>query len=605
MRQETEALWSDFVSQSALQPPSPGVEQEKAELQEQWRQQQHSLQSRGSSLGAALRQIDSTENHMVDFTDRLGRFLRQPKDISDFTLANTNILKDIKDLDDNIQSELDQLSRLDPDSSGLDPRDSFPLSREVEAHKTSLDQLRQQVRKSEAAARALDRFLMSLRTVDEDITGVQSALFTDPTEGRSKLSLIRQSIDSLKDKAPQLDLLLQGARLTVTQDGVPASCLDMVSALLRKLEEVDSSLSSQQQQSHKDHQSKSAGLRKRALLSELRKLQDSVEAQGLKEPTLPALQQRLRSLSDLDSQLQTFQPELQSLTELQDSQGALGEALLDEVQRQWDDTRRALGSRKQQCNVLLDLLKTFQSCRGQLSSSLQRAEQTISEQASYMGKDNLHKAITKVTEIKQDLSGLSGLMEEFRGVCKQIQSHLKKIPDCNQTSFEAEAESLMDNWLDVTEKTDAYMDNLQVALELWDKQLMLGAEVDSWAGAKLALFAASHPFHNEQQVFAMRDDINKNEENIDHFHRKSVEIQEMLQSQESPLELQVIETGLRKRMEQVKELFTDCTDVFEELMAVKKHLTRRSRSVKALWRICRVKSPNVTRVNPTQRHRYR
>lgn len=25
-------------------------------------------------------------------------------------------------------------------------------------------------------------------------------------------------------------------------------------------------------------------------------------------------------------------------------------------------------------------------------------------------------------------------------------------------------------------------------------------------------------------------------------------------------------------MEQVKELFTDCTDVFEELMAVKKHL---------------------------------
>lgn len=48
------------------------------------------------------------------------------------------------------------------------------------------------------------------------------------------------------------------------------------------------------------------------------------------------------------------------------------------------------------------------------------------------------------------------------------------------------------------------MDNLQVALELWEKQLMLGAEVDSWASAKLALFAASHPFHNEQQVLAMR-----------------------------------------------------------------------------------------------------
>lgn len=58
--------------------------------------------------------------------------------------------------------------------------------------------------------------------------------------------------------------------------------------------------------------------------------------------------------------------------------------------------------------------------------------------------------------------------------------------------------------LKVTEKTDAYMDNLRVGLELWEKQLMLGGEVDSWAGAKLALFADGHPFHNEQQVLDMR-----------------------------------------------------------------------------------------------------
>lgn len=49
----------------------------------------------------------------------------------------------------------------------------------------------------------------------------------------------------------------------------------------------------------------------------------------------------------------------------------------------------------------------------------------------------------------------------------------------------------------------------------------------------------------------------------------------MLQTREAPLELQVMETQLRKRMEQVKELFTDCTDVFEELIAVKKHLAEK------------------------------
>lgn len=201
----------------------------------------------------------------------------------------------LKDLDDNIQSELDQVSRLDPDFSDLDPRDHIPLSREVKTHRTSLDQLRQQVRKSEAAARALDRFLMSLRTVDEDISGVQGAPCSDAQvlhDCRSKLAAIRQSTDSLKEKAPQLDLLLQGARLTVTRDGVPASCLDMVTILMKKLEDADRGLANQQRTVQKETQSKSLGVRKRTLLGDLRKLQETIEAQGLKEPTMPAVQHR-------------------------------------------------------------------------------------------------------------------------------------------------------------------------------------------------------------------------------------------------------------------------------------------------------------------------
>lgn len=96
MRQETESLWSEYSNQCSQLSGTTNLDQEQAELREQWRGQQSKLQSRGSSLGAALRQIDSTENHMVDFTDRLDRYLRQPKDITAFTLANTNILKDIK-----------------------------------------------------------------------------------------------------------------------------------------------------------------------------------------------------------------------------------------------------------------------------------------------------------------------------------------------------------------------------------------------------------------------------------------------------------------------------------------------------------------------------
>ncbi|RVE56937.1 hypothetical protein OJAV_G00211230 [Oryzias javanicus] len=566
MRQETESLWSEYMNQCSQLGEDVLLEQERTGLQDQWRSQQTQLQRRGSSLGTALRQIDSTENHMVDFSERLDRYLRQPKDVSGFSLAKSNILRDIKELDDNIQSELDQLSRLNPESCELDPRECFPLIREVETHKASLDQLRQQVRKSEAAARALDHFLMSLRTLDEDISGVQGAPCSDGAllqECRAKLALIRQSIDSLKEKAPQLDLLLQGARLTVTRDGGPASCLDMVSTLLRRQEEADGGLAGQQRSLQKESQSKSLGLRKRKMMGELQKLEETVEKQDLKEPTIPAVQHMLRSLLDLEGQLQTLHSELQVLREQQDRPGG-GENLLQELETQWNNTQRSFFERKNVCNSLLELLKKFQMSRSQLSNTIQKAEQTISEQASYMGKDNLQRCMSRVCDMKEELGGLSQQIEE-----------LKKFPACSEPCFEAEADSLMDSWLDLTEKIDGFMDNLQVGLELWEKQLMLGGEVDSWAGAKLALFAESHPFQQEQQVLDMRDEIRANEENIAHFHKKSLEIQEMLQSQEAPLELQVMETQLRKRMEQVKELFTDCTDVFEELTAVRKHLTEK------------------------------
>lgn len=52
--------------------------------------------------------------------------------------------------------------------------------------------------------------------------------------------------------------------------------------------------------------------------------------------------------------------------------------------------------RLEQCCVLTELLKMFQSTRAELSGTLQRAESTISEQASYMGKDNLQRLHTKV-----------------------------------------------------------------------------------------------------------------------------------------------------------------------------------------------------------------
>lgn len=51
--------------------------------------------------------------------------------------------------------------------------------------------------------------------------------------------------------------------------------------------------------------------------------------------------------------------------------------------------------------------------------------------------------------MKEELGGLSQQIEELRGVCRQLQSELKKFPACSEPCFEAEADALMDSWLDV------------------------------------------------------------------------------------------------------------------------------------------------------------
>lgn len=56
----------------------------------------------------------------------------------------------------------------------------------------------------------------------------------------------------------------------------------------------------------------------------------------------------------------------------------------------------------------------------------------------------------------------------------------------------------------ISEKSDGYVDSLRVGLEVWEKQLMLGGDLEVWADAKLTLFAESHPFSSEKEVFEVK-----------------------------------------------------------------------------------------------------
>ncbi|XP_034756192.1 nesprin-2-like [Etheostoma cragini] len=315
--------------------------------------------------------------------------------------------------------------------------------------------------------------------------------------------------------------------------------------------------------------------RRDVLLCALTEIREAAEQLRLHEPTLPALQHRTRSLTELESRLASRLAELQHIQDASSQSGIPDVSQTREVESVWEEATKAVTERLERCYALTELLKRFQSIRGELSGTLQRAESTISEQASYMGKDNLQRLHTKVQDIKGELTGLGDGIEEVRTVCRQLHTHLRQMPECTIIPFEDEADAIMDRWLDISERTDSHFENLRIGLTLWDGVLQLGAEVESWAANKLAVFAQSPSFQTEDNIMALENEIANQEENMERFHRRVTEIQAHLQSKEPPLELQVVETQMRKKIEQLKELFSEAEDINKQMVAAKGQITTR------------------------------
>ncbi|XP_041832728.1 nesprin-2-like [Melanotaenia boesemani] len=333
-----------------------------------------------------------------------------------------------------------------------------------------------------------------------------------------------------------------------------------------------------------------------ALLATLRETKEAAEQLRLQEPTLPALQQRTRALTELESHLACLLSEVQFLRNASSQSGTLNENQTKEMEDLWEKTTRTVSERLEQSTVLTKLLKRFQSVHGELNGTLQRAESTISEQASYMGKDNLQKLHTKIRETKAELSNMGDDIEEVRSICRQLHFHLRQVPGCTTIPFESEADGLMDRWLDLSERTDSHLENLHLCLTLWEGVLQLGTEVGNWTDSKLTVFAQCPSFQTEDDIKVLQNEITNQEENIQHFHRRATEIQSLLQSSEAPLELQVVETQMRKKIEQLKELASEAEDFCKQMVSTKGQIT--GRMVECLNSLQKIQEALLTLTGP-------
>ncbi|MGH0177112.1 UNVERIFIED_CONTAM: hypothetical protein FKN15_007354, partial [Acipenser sinensis] len=529
------------------------------------------LLQRLKSMETAVGFLVPLDNEVAQLSDSLDQFKKKPKTLKRFTMPGAaSVQKDLKELQRRIQRNIRNSSAFEklesPAAAGLDPRDQQAIQSIVLVCKNKLEEMDHSVYDSEVAMKTLEAFLASLRTAENDIDRLQAAPSSDVVslcKSKVELEAIQQDINFMRDKAVHIDELLNKAeiRLQEAEFSKGMTCQQMIAVLSQKLEDTREFIMKHEQNLQQEEVLRTILVKKNALMTRLQEVQQKTDSEGLKEPTLPALQQRLRSLKELRNNLGSFEGELLKLREtanqlvlmsseekakhLMDLETLWEETersvtdrlrILEELENQmrscegdlqrlreranqipptsreeetmslvdldtlWEETERTVTEGQEQCSVLMGLLKKFQGYRSDLSNTLQRAETTISEQASYMGKDNLHQLIEKVGTMKEELSGSSDHIDEIRTVCRQLQSQLKKIQSCKDTAFESEADSLVDRWLDVTEKTDIYLDNIKCGLTLWEKLISSASDIEEWTAIKLGAFSEHHRFRNQQEI---------------------------------------------------------------------------------------------------------
>ncbi|XP_072350385.1 uncharacterized protein [Scyliorhinus torazame] len=509
------------------------------------------------SLLMAFTALDRVEEQITSLNNSLLQFQNKPKFLIGLSLKHEPHLQMLKNLQSQVNSQIETCQQLRIRESeigvALDPWDHDAVCAVALGHTRRCQEIGLQVQAAEQALRALDRFLRLMRGMEEQgdraLEGaVQAAAARLEKEKESRL---------LWGTALDLDKSLTAAQIYL-KDGVSGKricCRDLALALGCQAGGVGLGLVRQESVAREELQ-KAFCTRQSLLISDLQQIQTRARESGLSDATLPGVQQRLRSLNDLNTELQSTAMKLGELRDLTEQLAGVSSTLGGDAQEElrateniWEETERNIHDWQDQCCVLVAFLREFQNYKKELALTIQKGEDVIPGRSSYIHKEKLQRVLSHIDEVKLEFSNQQEKVDELRKICCHLQSELRKILDCGSLPFQSEADELLDTWLDVSERLDTYSCNLKLALSLWQDLTERGSQMEEWAEQCSESLGESV---GGRELVLLEEEIQLQEQQIHSFHEKAARIQELLEWQEIPLELQVVESTVRKMLDQVK-----------------------------------------------------
>ncbi|XP_006891859.1 PREDICTED: nesprin-2 [Elephantulus edwardii] len=563
LKSETDVCWKEFEITSlklenlVSDVKKPIIAKARDRLKGKERELQVALQARMESLEAALQIVLPVEKESLSLCG--SDLLLHEMAIQEFHLTDADsIYQNLENIQDSIANQIETYSNMEKSGNfaqkALHPFDLHAIQNIVLKCKAQLEDLNHKVQRSRDGLKNLEDFLTFLRAVGHSVE-LGTDLSTSHTQMLPESTLTIENtkgkLHLMKDKASRLDRHLKTLDISFkdAEHGENSSCEKLIDVLSTKF-------SVSEELTEENKLLEICIFKNNELFKNIQEVQNQVDKIGLKDPTIPAVKQRKKSLIRVEKDLDEYEEEKQHLEEMAKSLPQFKDAREKTLNQQcqetvllWENTKASITESLEQCERVLELLKQYHNFKNILTTLIQKEENVISLQASYMGKENLKKRITEIEIVKEEFNEHLEDVDKINQICKNLQFQLNKMRTFEEPPFEKEANIIVDRWLDINEKTEDYYENIGRALALWDKLFTLKNSIDEWT--EIVLQKVELPLTEEERE-KLKKELQVQEQKLPEFFRRVAEIQFLLQTNEIPLELQIMESSILNKMESVK-----------------------------------------------------
>ncbi|KAM7172376.1 nesprin-1 isoform 3-T4 [Macrochelys suwanniensis] len=577
------------------------MKQEFKELDGRWKALPQTVSKRVSFLQSLVAEHGEFDELLLSFSEWINQFLGELQATSEINTAdqhpavcrNQDHSVEVESKKQELQSLREHVEKL---CSFSRPEDHYMLQGKAEDCFQLFQEASQITSRRQEALNQLGVFLELHAAASSVLHHLRQTVETTGNMDKAKSELLEkelrdvvQDINKLAPAAISLDGALTKAQYHLRHGSSEqrTSCRAVSDNLCLELESVQNLLGTKQSEAEAlGALQKSFVERKEQMLKSIEDIEERADKEGLKEPTLQALQQRLKTFNQLEDELNSHQHELQWLMDKAKQMAQKDITLAPEIDKEinrseatWEDTKKLINEKQEQCCILVDLIKEYQSLKLAVTKVIENADNVTMTKSILKDQEDIRRALSKHEAVKNELNDRQKELDAFTNKGKHLLAELKRIHNCDPMLMKTDMNSTVDKWLDVSERTEDNVEKLSVSVSLWDDVLTIGDEIDAWCSNAISqLNEGISNLNSSKKMEAFLKEfqgevINKGQK-LEQLSSKVSDLKELTNSQESPADLQFLEADLRQKLEHAKEMSETAKETLEDFSAQKMQILK-------------------------------